>query len=211
MSKKGAILAFGAHPDDIEIGMGGTVAKLAGMGYDVKLVIATLPTFTKIDGKEERRLEAIMSAKTMGCKAPEFLDLTPEQLNFGRDFVTLIDSIIQKHEPEAVFTQWIGDSHQDHQVLTRAVISASRRVNDLFMYETTIPGGVTEHSFRPQLYVDISDTLEIKTSALDCFASQKIRGGHLWINAIVGRSSYRGYQMNTKYAECFEVIKTTKW
>jgi LmbE family N-acetylglucosaminyl deacetylase len=211
LSKKGAILAFGAHPDDIEIGMGGTVAKLVGMGYDVDLVIATLPTFTKIDGKEERRTEAIMSAKTMGCKAPEFLDLTPEQLNFGRDFVTLIDSIIQKHEPEAVFTQWIGDSHQDHQVLTRAVISASRRVNDLFMYETTIPGGVTEHSFRPQLYVDISDALEIKTSALDCFASQKIRGGHLWINAIVGRSSYRGYQMNAKYAECFEVIKTTKW
>ena len=211
MSKKRAILAFGAHPDDIEIGMGGTVAKLAGMGYDVNLVIATLPTFTKIDGKEERRLEAVMAAKTMGCKAPEFLDLTPEQLNFGRDFVTLIDSIIQKHEPEAVFTQWIGDSHQDHQVLTRAVISASRRVNDLFMYETTIPGGVTEHSFRPQLYVDISDTLQIKTSALDCFASQKIRGGHLWINAIVGRSSYRGYQMNSKHAECFEVIKTTKW
>ena len=211
MSKKGAILAFGAHPDDIEIGMGGTVAKLVGMGYDVDLVIATLPTFTKIDGKEERRTEALMSAKAMGCKAPEFLDLTPEQLNFGRDFVTLIDSIIQKHEPEAVFTQWIGDSHQDHQVLTRAVISASRRVNDLFMYETTIPGGVTEHSFRPQLYVDISDALEIKASALDCFASQKIRGGHLWINAIVGRSSYRGYQMNAKHAECFEVIKTTKW
>jgi LmbE family N-acetylglucosaminyl deacetylase len=211
LSSKRAILAFGAHPDDIEIGMGGTVAKLAGMGYDVKLVIATLPTFTKIDDKEERRREAIMSAKTMGCSAPEFLDLSPAQLNFGRDFVTLIDKIITKHEAEAVFTQWIGDSHQDHQVLTRAVISASRRVNNLFMYETTIPGGVTEQSFRPQLYVDISDTLEIKTNALDCFASQKIRGGHLWINAIVGRCSYRGYQMNSKYAECFEVIKATKW
>jgi LmbE family N-acetylglucosaminyl deacetylase len=115
LSHKRAVLAFGAHPDDIEIGMGGTVAKLAGMGYDVKMVIATLPAFTKIDDKEERRREAIMSAKTMGCSAPEFLDLSPEQLNFGRDFVTLIDKIITKHEPDAVFTQWIGDSHQDHR------------------------------------------------------------------------------------------------
>ncbi|MFL6406105.1 MAG: PIG-L deacetylase family protein, partial [Nitrososphaeraceae archaeon] len=43
MHEKQSVLVFGAHPDDIEIGMGGTVAKLNGMGYDVKLVVATLP------------------------------------------------------------------------------------------------------------------------------------------------------------------------
>jgi LmbE family N-acetylglucosaminyl deacetylase len=96
-------------------------------------------------------------------------------------------------------------------MLTRAVIAASRDVNNLFMYETTIPGGITENAFRPQLYVDITDSSEIKANALECFESQKIRGGQLWINAVLGRCSYRGYQMNTKYAEAFEVIKTVRW
>jgi len=211
MHEKQSVLVFGAHPDDIEIGMGGTVAKLNGMGYDVKLVVATLPNFVKTDTKEQRRMEAIMSAKVMGSNQPEFLDLSADEIVFGRKFVTLIDEIVHKHKPESVFTQWIGDSHQDHQALTRAVISASRDLNNLFMYETTIPGGVTENAFRPQLYVDISETIEAKKNALNCFDSQKIRCGDLWIDAIVGRSLYRGYQMNTNHAEAFEAIKITKW
>lgn len=210
-NEKQLVLAFGAHPDDIEIGMGGTVAKLNGMGYDVNLIVATLPNFVKTDTKEQRRMEATMSAKVMGSKQPEFLDLSPDEITFNRKFITRIDEIIHNHRPEAVFTQWIGDSHQDHQTLTRAVIAASRDVNNLFMYETTIPGGLTENAFRPQLYIDISETLEIKKNALNCFDSQKIRCGDPWIPAIVGRSSYRGYQMNTKHAEAFEIIKITKW
>ena len=209
MSK--SVVAFGAHPDDIEIGMGGTIAKLSALGYDMNLVVATLPNFTKIDKKEERRNEAIMSAKVMGCKIPQFLDLAPEEIMFGRGFVTIVDEIINRHKPDVVFTQWIGDSHQDHQALTRAVIAASRDLSNLFMYETTIPGGITENAFRPQLYVDITSTLDIKTNALDCFESQKNRCGHLWVDAIVGRCVYRGYQNNTKYAEAFEVIRVSKW
>jgi N-acetylglucosamine malate deacetylase 1 len=212
MSKKLSVIAFGAHPDDLEIGMGGTLAKLASLGYDVNLVIATLPNFVKTDIKEERRKEATMSAKILGCKSPQFLDLSPDEITIGRKFVTMIDEIINKHKPEAVFTQWIGDSHQDHQALTRAVIAASRDSNNLFMYETTIPGGLTENAFRPQLFIDITETLEVKSNALDCFHSQKNnRCGNLWIDAVVGRCSYRGYQMNVKYAEAFEVVKVTKW
>ena len=210
-SNLGSILVFGAHPDDIEIGMGGTVAKLNGMGYNVNLVVATLPNFVKTDTKEQRRMEAVMSAKVMGSNQPEFLDLSADEIVFGRKFVTLIDGIIHKRKPEAVFTQWIGDSHQDHQALTRAVISASRDLNNLFMYETTIPGGVTENAFRPQMYVDISKTIDVKKNALNCFDSQRIRCGDLWIDAIVGRSMYRGYQINTEHAETFEAIKITKW
>jgi N-acetylglucosamine malate deacetylase 1 len=211
MYEKQSVLAFGAHPDDIEIGMGGTVAKLNGMGYDVNLVVATLPNFVSTDTKEQRRIEATMSAKVMGSKQPDFLDLSPDEIIFNRKFTTLIDQIIRKYKPEAIFTQWIGDSHQDHQALTRAVMAASRDSNNLFMYETTIPGGVTESAFRPQLYVDISETLEVKKNALNCFDSQKIRCGDPWIGAIVGRSLFRGYQMNVKHAEVFEIIKITKW
>jgi LmbE family N-acetylglucosaminyl deacetylase len=211
MANNRLVLAFGAHPDDIEIGMGGTVAKLTGMGYDVRLVIATLPNFVKTDTKEERKRESVVSAKVMGCKTPEFLDLSPEEIMFNRKFVTRINKIILEHNPDAIFTQWIGDTHQDHQALTRAVIAAARDSNDVFMYETTIPGGISEYAFRPQLYVDVTETLDTKRDALDCFDSQKIRCGPLWIDSLVGRCSYRGYQMNAKYAEAFEVIRVSKW
>jgi len=205
------IIAFGAHPDDLEIGMGGTIAKLSAMGYNVQPVIATLPNFIKSDTKEGRKSESLLSAKVMGCKSPIFLDLSPEQMVFGRKLVTLIDSLITEHKPDSVFTQWHGDSHQDHQILTSSVISACRNKNNLFMYETTIPGGITEKSFRPQLFVDVTETIDIKKNALECFQSQFIRCGEIWVPAIIGRCSYRGYQVDAKYAEAFEVIKVTKW
>jgi N-acetylglucosamine malate deacetylase 1 len=208
-SKK--VVVFGAHPDDLEIGMGGTVAKLVRLGYNMKLVVATLPNFVKTDTKEGRKSEAIESAKILGCSTPDFLDLAPDEVTFGRNFVNKVDAIIQKYEPEIVFTQWIGDSHQDHQALTKAVIAACRDQKDLFMYETTIPGGITEQAFRPQLFVDISTTIDIKKSALDCFRSQIIRCGQIWIPAVLGRCSYRGYQMNVNQAEAFEVIRVSKW
>lgn len=208
---KKPILVFGAHPDDIEIGMGGTIAKFPKEEYDVHMVIMTLPNFTEIDKKEQRRQEALMSAKIMGVKSPVFLDLVPEDITFSRNLVTKIDQLIGKYRPLAVFTQWIGDSHQDHYVLTKSVMAAARDVADLFMYETTIPGGITEKPFRPQLFVDIKDFIDSKKDALNVFESQKIRGGHLWVDAVISRCAFRGYQTNTNYAEAFEVIKVTKW
>ncbi|MGZ5470414.1 MAG: PIG-L deacetylase family protein [Nitrososphaeraceae archaeon] len=211
MSDFDRILVFGAHPDDIEIGMGGTITKLVKLGHDVIMVIATLPNFTIADNKDERKLEAISSATILGCDSPEFLDLAQEDIVFGRRMVTLVDSLIKKYNTSTVYTQWIGDSHQDHQILTQSVIAASRDLNNLYMYETTIPGGLTEKAFRPQLYVDITKEMENKTKSLKCFKSQNLRCGPFWIDAIVGRSIYRGYQMNTKYAEVFEIVKTVQF
>ena len=211
MSDFDRILVFGAHPDDIEIGMGGTITKLVKLGHDVIMVIATLPNFTIADNKDERKLEAISSATILGCNIPEFLDLAQEDIVFGRRMVTLVDSLIKKYNTSTVYTQWIGDSHQDHQILTQSVIAASRDLNNLYMYETTIPGGLTEKAFRPQLYVDITKEMENKTKSLKCFKSQNLRSGPFWIDAIVGRSIYRGYQMNTKYAEAFEIVKTVRF
>src|SRR5688500_17139695 len=90
-------LVFGAHPDDIEIGMGGTITKLVRLGHDVIMVIATLPNFTIADKKDERKLEAISAATILGCNSPEFLDLSPEDILFGRRMVTLVDSLIKKY------------------------------------------------------------------------------------------------------------------
>src|SRR4029453_19089770 len=136
------IIAFGAHPDDLEIGMGGTIAKLSAMGYNVQPVIATLPNFVKSDSKEGRKSESMLSAKVMGCKSPIFLDLSPEEMVFGRKLVNLIDSLITSNKPDSIFTQWHGDSHQDHQILTKSVISACRDQNKILMYKKRKQGGI---------------------------------------------------------------------
>lgn len=206
-----SILVFGAHPDDLEIGMAGTISKFVKLGFKVIPIIATLPNFTENDIKIVRQTESVESSKILGCQKPEFLDLSPSQINFDRKMVFLVDNLIKKYQPSSVFTQWLGDSHQDHQILTKSVISASRDIDNLYMYETTIPGGITEQAFKPQLYVDITNNMEIKKQALLCFKSQFPRCGLYWIDAIVGRCSYRGYQINTRYAEAFEIIKTRKF
>jgi LmbE family N-acetylglucosaminyl deacetylase len=211
MENSNSILVFGAHPDDLEIGMGGTISKLVTLGFKVIPIIATLPNFTENDTKSVRQTESVESSKILGCQKPEFLDLSPTQINFDRKLVFLVDNLIKKYQPCSVFTQWIGDSHQDHQILTKSVISASRGIDNLYMYETTIPGGITEQVFKPQLYIDITNNLETKKQALLCYKSQFLRCGHYWIEAIVGRCSYRGYQINAKYAEVFEIIKTRKF
>jgi len=92
-----SILVFGAHPDDVEIGMGGTIAKLSQMGYNVKLVIAVLPNFTNNDKKEERKLEAINSSKAMGCLEPDFLDLSPNEMIHNRKLIGMIDKYILEY------------------------------------------------------------------------------------------------------------------
>jgi len=210
-SQEKSILVFGAHPDDYEIGMAGTIVKLSKMGYKIKLVIAILPNFTEFDKKEDRKMEAIKSSKILETDDPDFLDISPTEMIHNRKLIGIVDRYIKDYRPEAVFTQWIGDSHQEHQILTKSVISGCRDVTDLYMYETTIPGGITEQSFKPQLFVDISEFIDLKVKALQCYSSQEIRCGPFWIDAITGRALFRGYQMNCKYAESFEVIRTSKW
>ena len=207
--EKKVVLVFGAHPDDIEIGMGGTVAKLAKSGYEMNLVIAATDSSGTMVKKRE--MESIKAAKIMGSNPPEFLNITPTEFIFNRTLVRRFDEIMQKYKPDIVFTQWVGDSHQDHQILTRCVLAASRTINNVLMYETTIPSLITDVPFGPRLYVDISSTIGLKKKALECHKTQADRYGDLWIRAVVSRSAFRGFQIRKPYAEVFEVTKLVHW
>ncbi|OLC94735.1 MAG: hypothetical protein AUG16_02400 [Thaumarchaeota archaeon 13_1_20CM_2_39_20] len=207
--KKPVAMVFGAHPDDIEIGMGGTVAKLVKMGYEMNLVIANTDSSGTM--VSERELEATRGAKILGCSTPEFLNLQPGEFMFNRTLVSRLDKLIGTHEPDVIFTQWIGDSHQDHQILTRCVLAASRRINNVLMYETTIPSLITDITFEPRLYVDISSTIDMKKKALQCHQTQIKRYGNLWVRAVISRSAFRGFQIRAAYAEVFDVTKLLHW
>ena len=161
-------LAFGAHPDDLEIGMGGTLAKLAtNKNNNVTGVIATLSS-----QESERKQEQINAAQILGIEI-ELLEIDFHKLFSSRFMVKTIDNLIEKYKPDVIFTHWNHDSHQDHNVLTDGVIAATRKNKcSVFMYEQTLPGGVVTESFRAQAYVDITGFIEKKIDSVDAHKTQ---------------------------------------
>lgn len=202
-ARQKTIVVFGAHPDDVEIGMAGTISRLAAAGNDVYVCIASVPK-----NRERRTREAREAGRIMGVKDVIFMPLEVDELGYNRKTIGAIDSIVRGLDPHSIFTHWVEDSHQDHVNLTRCVIAATRKNNfNVFMYEQTIPGGITPAGFRAQYLIDISDFIDQKISAVCAHISQIECNGDWWMEGIRGRAMFRGYQIHRKYAEAFEVIK----
>lgn len=196
------ILAFGAHPDDVEVGMSGTIAEYARKGHEVLIVIAAIPT-----ERELRPNEAKNAAEILGAKLT-ILDIEPNNLVFNRELVHRFDEIIKEYSPHVVYTHWNHDSHQDHVAVANTVITSTRANNcSLYMYEPTIPGGIVPYSFRAQSFVDISEVIDMKMNSIMAHKSQLKANGEWWQYGIKGRAMYRGYQINVNYAEAFEVVR----
>ena len=197
------ILVFGAHPDDIEIGMGGTIARHVDAGDDVLMVVATIPS-----RHEERMEEARLGAEVLGARL-EILDVPPDEMGANRRTIREFDRLFSSIDPHLVYTHWDQDSHQDHTAVSRAAIAAGRRNRcSLLMYEQTIPGGVVSGGFKAQSFVDISKFIDRKCQSILVHQTQiEQNGGDWWLDGVRGRAMYRGYQMNVRYAEAFEVVK----
>jgi LmbE family N-acetylglucosaminyl deacetylase len=197
------VVAFGAHPDDLEIGMGGTVARHASAGDRVVMVVSTIP-----NNRDTRRREAERAADVLGAELM-MLDIPPDELVHGRTVVKKLDKVLGAVNPEVVYTHWNSDSHQDHNAVAMATIAAARKNTfALLMYEQTIPGGVVPGGFKAQSFVDISDYIERKCQSILVHQTQiEQNGGDWWLDGVRGRAMYRGYQINVRHAEAFEVVK----
>lgn len=196
------VLAFGAHPDDIEIGMGGTIAKHTSIGDRVLMVTAVIP-----NNRQQRRREAEKAAEVLGAELM-MLDIPPLELAHNRNVIKIFDRAIEKIAPDVIYTHWNSDSHQDHVAVSLATITAARDNRcALLMYEQTIPGGIVPWGFRAQSYVDIAPYMHIKMQSIAMHKSQVRANGELWVQGVRGRAMYRGYQINVEYAEAFEVVK----
>ena len=198
------ILLFGAHPDDVEICMGGTAKKLSASGREVLICIAaTVPKQAAL-----RKKEAARAAQILGIKTLIFLPVPFKKFGFNRETVSALDALLTRFAPSSLFTHSLSDSHQDHLALTNAVLSATRRnTSSVFLYEQIIPGGITPVPFRPHLFVDISSHIEDKISAIEVHKSQVKKYGAGWTEGIKGHALSRGHQIGTMYAEAFEVVK----
>ena len=196
------IVAFGAHPDDIEVSMGGTIARLSRK-IAIYPIIASIPSH-----KATRAKEAKNAFKILRSEAPIFLNINPELLSNNRKVITILDKVLNEITPTHIFTHWSWDYHQDHRSLTRAVVSACRKLNtSTFMYEPLIPGGQTPEIFKPQVFIDVSKFIDFKIKAIESHATQLRQYGTSWLSDVKVRARFRGTQSNTKYAESFEVVK----
>lgn len=196
------ILIFGAHPDDIEVGMGGSIYNLYRKNHEVLSVINIVPNQVELRRKETKKALTLLGSKV------KFLDIDPYEFKFERKIVSLYDSIIKEFKPEMIFTHWNHDSHPDHITTSNLTISAARKNScSLYMYEQTIPGGITPYSFRAQMYIDITDSINKKIESLRVHKTQLKQNKHWWIHGVKGRATFRGYQIDTKYAEAFETVK----
>lgn len=198
------ILVIGAHPDDIEPQMGGTIAKLTKNGHDVLIV-----QFTDTGGELSniRIHESYNAAQILGAKI-QHLHYNQNTFVFDRKLVQSLDKIISEYEPNDIYTCWEYDSHQDHQIVAKVVLASSRKNNaNVFFFEPIIPGGITPYGFQANYFVDISDTVETKIKSVMAHKSQVEKFGYGWIDAIYGRAKLRGFQINVDYAEAFHIVK----
>lgn len=205
------ILAIGAHADDVEIGCGGTIASHIKNGDRVIILIMTESFFTNYDGKvlrtkEEGQIEEESSAKILGAELIN-LGFKTKQVPYSGESIEAINEIIDKYNIDFIYTHWYHDTHQDHRRTTQSVLSAGRYVKNILMYEPEYPAGRSYSGFHNQYYVDISTTIGIKMDSLNVHKSQIKKYGDDFLKAVEARARHRGYEIGSKYAECFEVLR----
>ncbi len=207
------ILAVGAHLDDIEIACGGTLAKAVAAGHQVKVLIMSKSGYTNKEGKVQRADDVAVQEGTnalhvLGIQDIEILDFPTKDIPFESDVVNAIDVCMSAYDPDVIFTHHPFDTHQAHVGVSNATIAAARRRNTVFFYEPITPSGRSYVAFRPQLYVDIEETIDRKIASLREHRSEYNKfGAENWIAGVHSRCGFRGYEIGKKYAEAFEVLR----
>ena len=207
---KKIILAVSAHPDDMELEAGGTLAKFAKKGYDVYHLVLTSGYKDNFSISVQQRIdEANDVAKILGIKEVIFMDCQDTNLSCTGDMVTAVDQIVSKINPSVVISHHPFDSHQDHKAAAEIMFAVSRHGNvKNVLSSSPLPYRPNIFAFRPQFFVDISSTIELKIKAIEAYHSQYQKfGGSILTERIKAMAKYFGWANGYEYAECFEIIR----
>ena len=225
-----SVLVVAAHPDDEVLGCGGTMARLANEGQEVRIAILAEGMTSRYHQREQtnqkqlnhlhsnahQAAEKLRAKELVLCKLPDNrLDTVPLL-----EVVKLVEELIEKFNPAVIYTHHPGDLNVDHGVVHRAVLTATRPISgqcvrEIYAFE--VPSSTEwafqrlEPSFRPNVLVDISATLETKVSALACYDTETRKFPHPRspeaVRAIAMRwGSVAGFQA----AEAFELIRSLR-
>ena len=176
------LLGFGPHPDDLEIGLGGTLAKHAALGHSVGLCDLTRGEMSSNGTPQERADEADRARQVLGAAWRENLALPDRAIGSSPDHVRRIVELIRRVRPRALAIPYWQDRHPDHEaaarVLREAVFNAKLRRYDAdgdpWQPEWVCCYFIND-SGPASFLVDVSDHYEKKKQALACYASQFTR------------------------------------
>ena len=201
LSEKGTVLAFGAHPDDIEIGAGGLLARLAMEGADVHMAICTVP-----NQAATRRKEAAEGAKVIGAELMFVFDEKPCRVEDipMYELVRRFDQLVADLHPDLVITHSANDLHWDHGLVNRATVSALRRTPcDLLAYLSS-PETNAHARCVGECFADVSASIERKLEAIGSHKSQMSRFDLESARDLArGMGRISGYE----YAEAYQVLR----
>lgn len=213
------ILVFGAHADDAEIGMGGTIVKQVQAGYKVGICDLTLAEMSSNGTVETRKKEAAEASRRLGLSVRTNLQLPDRGLSVCPEQIEAIVLEIRKYRPRIVFAPYWQDRHPDHVMCSHLVQEAVFN-SKLRKYRPDIASSPVDQLLfyfindvdKPNLLVDITDYHSAKLHALQAFRSQfawdspqsvqtVLNSGYL--EMVSARDRMMGQQRFMTYAEGF--------
>lgn len=218
-------LAFGAHADDVELGCGGTLVKLAGLGYKTGVVVLTQGEMATRGSAAIRAWEFTNASKVLGLTAHEMLDIPDGRVEGTWENKLKIIGVLRTLRPKIVFAPYWVDRHPDHEQTSHLVRQAAYLAG-LKKLETGEPPFrprkviyyQTRFEFMPSFIVDISDAHEQKMKAVRAYKSQFHRPGRgesggeetligrpEFLDTVETRARHYGAHIGAKFGEPFLV------
>lgn len=201
-SPKEFVLAVGAHPDDVEIGVGGILAAHRAAGDEI--TILTLSRGARGGDADDRQHESLASADLLGARL--FLkDLIDTEITGGGPTVRLIEEVVHEVVPTIVYTHTNHDRHQDHRAVHEATIVATRTIDTVACYQS--PSSTVD--FRPTRFVSIDGFVERKLELLASFASQSEHRSYLAPDFVIATARYWSRFGGGENVEPLEIVRET--
>lgn len=199
-TRRAVVLAVGAHPDDVEIGVGGTLAAHRARGDAV--VVLTLSRGARGGAAAVREAEAVAAAELLGARL--FLrDLPDTALGTSGATLAAVEEVVAEVRPDVVYTHGSHDRHQDHRAVHDATVVAARRVPFVACYQS--PSSTVD--FRPTSYATIDGHVETKLALLRCYASQSAVRAYLDPALVVATARYWSRLGDGTAVEPLEVVR----
>jgi len=195
------VLAIGAHPDDIELGIGGTLAVLSRGGAQVVMAICSVPA-----DYDTRTAEAKAAAKILGADLRILMDGGCKRIEDVKHYqlVGMIDALVKDLKPACVLTHGPTDFHRDHVTVYNASTAAQRLAPfDFFSYLPTMCRPVPV-PFQPRAYIDITATIDVKIDSIAAHQSQFYSRG-LTYEMYRDISRINGRMAGVQYAEGLDI------
>jgi LmbE family N-acetylglucosaminyl deacetylase len=208
------ILVVGAHHDDIELGCGGTVARLTGEGHTVYgIMLTNSETHYDLKNIHRTKEQAIVEAR----KAADVIGLELAELNYPQvdngtlaydvELMRALEDFIAEKKIKLVFSHWQYDMNTDHEAAAKITTVAARHVHSILMYRSN--WYQPDRAFNGIFYVDISNMIDKKITSLESYSVEIQNRSREWINSFIDHNRSFGFSIGVEYAEVFEPIRFT--